>query len=144
MKSIRIFILLFFSISLLNLNAQTKDEKAVAAAVQILNKSILKPDRAVLESVTSVDLSYGHSTGKIENKKDFVDLLVNGYYVYSTLNTIEQTIQVSGNTAVVRHHLIAKLTIGGTPADMNLGVLQVWRKEKSGWRLLARQGFKLP
>jgi len=132
-----------FTVSVFTIQAQTTDEKAVAAAVDILNKNILKPERTALENVTSADLSYGHSTGKIENKKDFVDLLVNGFYVYSTLGTSEQTIHITGNTAVVRHHLIAKLTIGGAPADMNLGVLQVWEKQNGSWKLLARQGFKL-
>jgi len=29
--------------------------------------------------------------------------------------------------------------------DMNrIGALQVWHKQDGGWRLLARQGFRLP
>jgi len=143
MKNI-LSLFILFTVSVLTLNAQTTEEKAVAAAVEVLNKATLKPERSVLENITSADLSFGHSTGKIENKKECVDLLVTGYYAYSTLNTSDQTIHITGNMAVVRHHLTAKLTIGGTPVELNLGVLQVWQKENGSWKLLARQGFKLP
>ena len=142
MKNI-LCLFIFFTVSVFALNAQTKQEKVLAAAVETLNKGILKPERSLLENVTSADLSFGHSSGKIENKTEFVDLLVNGFYVYSSLSTSSQTIHIAGKTAVVRHLLTAKLTIGGTPADLNLGALQVWKREHGNWKLLARQGFKM-
>jgi hypothetical protein len=33
----------------------------------------------------------------------------------------------------------------GTPdLDARIGALQVWQKQDGGWKLLARQGFRLP
>ena len=46
--------------------AQSGDEVAVADAVEVLRKGILEPDKAKLAQVTSDQLSYGHSSARVE------------------------------------------------------------------------------
>lgn len=126
------------------MGAQTKDEKAVASAVEILNKGIIDPDKALLENITSEGLSYGHSGGKIQNKTEFVEDLIHGTFDFLTVNTSNQKIMISGKNAIVRHTFTAKATNAGTPVDLNIGNLLVWRKEHGQWKLIARQAFRLP
>ncbi len=57
--------------------AQTKDEQAVARVVEKLRKAIVDADKNTLQSLVSDKLSYGHSAGFVEDKKVFVDNLVN-------------------------------------------------------------------
>ena len=57
---------------------QTKDEKAVADAVEQLRSAMVNGDKAVLEKITDEKLSYGHSGGHIDDKKEFVTKLTNG------------------------------------------------------------------
>jgi hypothetical protein len=53
---------------------QSVDERlAVAQAVDALTKAMIDVDRARLEALTAEQLSYGHSAGRVENKKEFVD-----------------------------------------------------------------------
>jgi hypothetical protein len=49
-------------------NGQSKDEAAVAAAVEKLRQAMVDGNKETLESFTSDMLSYGHSSGLVENK----------------------------------------------------------------------------
>ena len=123
--------------------AQTKDEKAVAGAVEQLRMAMINGDKTVLEKLTDEKLSYGHSSGHIDDKKEFVEKLVSGASDFVTIDLSEQTISISEKVAIVRHTLNAKTNDGGKPAEVHLKVLLIWQKEKSGWKLVARQAIKI-
>ena len=122
---------------------QTKDEKAVADAVEQLRNAMVNGDKAVLEKLTDEKLSYGHSGGHIDDKKEFVAKLTNGSSDFVTIDLSEQTISISDKVAIVRHTLNAKTNDGGKPGEVHLKVLLIWQKGKSGWKLLARQAIKI-
>ena len=122
---------------------QTKDEKAVADVVEQLRNAMVNGDKAVLEKLTDEKLSYGHSSGHIDDKKEFVEKLTNGSSDFVTIDLSEQTVSISENVAIVRHTLNAKTNDGGKPGEVHLKVLLVWQKEKGGWKLLARQAIKV-
>jgi ketosteroid isomerase-like protein len=133
-------ILSLFSFSAI---AQSKDEKAVAAAVEKLRQAMVDGDRTSLESIAADSLSYGHSGGKIENKIAFVENIASGKSDFVTIELSEQTVSIVRNNAIVRHTLLANTNDGGKPAVVKLKILLVWVKEKGVWKLLARQAVKL-
>lgn len=140
----RLFFLLLLSAFAFNtLHAQTKDENAVAAAVESLRKAMIDPDKAILEKLTAPALSYGHSSGKVQDKAAFIDALVSGSSDFVTIDLSEQTIKITGNTAVVRHVLNGTNNDGGKPGVVKIAVLLIWIKESKEWKLLARQAVKL-
>lgn len=124
--------------------AQTKSDGQVAAAVEQLRKLMVDPDKAALEKITDPALSYGHSSGKIQDQPAFIDALVTGASDFLTIELTEQTITVEGNTAIVRHTLNATTNDGGKPGTVKIAVLLVWIKKAGAWKLLARQAVKLP
>ena len=123
--------------------AQAKDEKDVGNAVEQLRTAMVNADKAVLEKLTSDKLSYGHSSGHIDDQKEFVEKLTTGASDFVTIDLSEQTISISDKVAIVRHTLHAKTNDGGKPGEAHLKVLLIWQKQKDGWRLLARQAIKL-
>ncbi|NJO00868.1 MAG: nuclear transport factor 2 family protein [Bacteroidia bacterium] len=123
--------------------AQSKDEQAVAVAVETLRQAMLDADKTSLENITAEQLSYGHSSGLIEDKEAFVQALVSGDADFKTIALDNQRIQIVGNTALVRHQLIGSIVSKGNPSDLRLGVLLVWQKQGKAWKLLARQAYKL-
>ncbi|WP_114783445.1 nuclear transport factor 2 family protein [Botryobacter ruber] len=123
--------------------AQSKEEKDVAAAVEALRKAMVDADKKKLEALTASDLSYGHSSGKLEDKATFVETIVSGKSDFVSIDLKDQTVKVSGNTALVRHQLSGETNDGGTPGTVKLGVLLVWQKQQGQWKLLARQAYKL-
>ena len=124
--------------------AQGSDAAAVAAAVDALTKAMLAGDRAGLMAVTHERLSYGHSAGRIENRQQFIDPLANKTSIFRSMNVSDQTIDVVGEDAIVRHVLRGESESGGRVNPVNIGILQVWKKQPDGWKLLARQAFTRP
>jgi ketosteroid isomerase-like protein len=124
--------------------AQSKEEAAVATAVEDLRKAMVDPNKATLDKLTADELSYGHSSGKIQTKAEYIESLTSAASDFVSIDLTEQTIKLSGNTAIVRHILSGNTNDGGKPGTVKLGVLTIWQKQKGQWRLLARQAFKLP
>jgi ketosteroid isomerase-like protein len=136
-----IFIIIFYSFSL---SAQSKSEKQVTAATEQLRKAMVDGDRTALENIATAQLSYGHSGGHIDDKKEFVEKLASGNSDFLSIDLTEQIVSVSGKTAIVRHILTAKTHDKGKDvADVHLRVILVWQKQAGGWKLLARQAVKI-
>ena len=100
-------------------------------------------DSVALDKLTADELSYGHSSGFVEGRAEFVEKIASGKSDFVTIELSEQTISISGKTAIVRHVLNGTTNDGGKAATVKLKVLLVWQKEKAGWKLLARQAVKI-
>ena len=141
MKKILIAIILI--VSVMQLHAQTKSEKAVADAVEQLRKAMVDADSTMLDKLTLLKLSYGHSGGHIDDQKEFVQKIVSGKSDFVTLEFAEQTVSVSNNVALVRHKFNAATNDNGKPGEVHLAVLLIWQKQHGDWKLLARQAIKM-
>ena len=124
--------------------AQSADEKAVAAAVEALRKAMVDSDKTALESLAAQELSYGHSSGLIEDKAAFVDQFVRGASDFVNITLSDQTIKMAGDAAIVRHRLIGDTNNNKVPGKIDIIVLLVWQKQNGQWKLLARQAARLP
>lgn len=124
--------------------AQSKEEAAVTAAVENLKKAMIDGDKAGLEKITADQLSYGHSSGRVEDKASFVDNIVTGKSDFVTIELTNQTVTVAGDAAIVRHALSATTNDNGNAGSVKLNILLIWQKQKGQWKLLARQAVKVP
>ena len=124
--------------------AEAADEAAVAQSVETLRKALLEGDRAKLEQVSSAQISYGHSDGRVETKEQFINAVMTRKQVVKSLAFPELKVAVVGNAAIARHIYLAESELDGKTTNTRIGALQVWQKQDGGWKLLARQGFRLP
>ncbi|WP_315056886.1 nuclear transport factor 2 family protein, partial [Chryseobacterium indoltheticum] len=86
---------------------------------------------------------YGHSGGHIDDAKEFVEKLVSKKSDFVTIDITNQTVNIVGNTAIVRHHFYATTAdFGKAPGDVTLDIVLVWVKTGKNWKLLARQAVK--
>lgn len=124
---------------------QINAEKEVNEAVSKLLKLMVNPDSVKLDRLLLNNLSYGHSSGKIQSKQEFMHSLLSGESDFLDDMVIgdPKTI-VQGNTALVRHKLMAQTNDKGVKGSVNLYILLIWSKEKAGWKLLGRQAVKVP
>ena len=122
-------------------STQTGKEVAVSAAVEALRKAMIAGDRAELDRLSLPELSYGHSSGRIENKAEFIEALVSGKSGFSAIELSDQTINVIDQIALVRHTFNGKRKADGN--NMKLSILTVWLDRGGQWKLLARQAAKL-
>ena len=125
---------------------QIQSEKEVAEKVNQLVKAMVDADEAMLKSLASDKLVYGHSLGAVEDKAAFVQNIVNGNSDFVTIDITDQTITVSGNVAIVRHKLYAKTNDKGKPGEVRLVIMQVWQKTKkdNDWKMVGRQAVRPP
>lgn len=136
-------ILIAFTIMSLFASAQSKDETKVAELIEKMRLAMISGNKAELENLASANLTYGHSTGKIQDKAAFVTALSTKASDFKSIELSEQSITVAGNTAIVRHILKGDTNDGGIPGKVNLGIVLVWEKEAGHWKLLARRAFKV-
>ena len=118
------------------------DEKDVATAVDGLTQAMLHKDIAKLKTLTSDNVSYGHSSGKVQNKAEFVADIETGRSGFNTLQMLNQKIIMNGDTALVRNHFSAEAVNSGTVVPTEIENFQVWQKQKGHWLLIGRQAFK--
>ena len=140
MKKVVLLVVLCFSMA--TMHAQTKKEIGVQAAVNKLSAAMISGERAALEDIASAHLSYGHSGGHVEGKNEFVEKIASGKSDFVTIDISEQTIEVVGKTAIVRHLLNATTNDNGKAGLVKLKVLLIFQKEGGAWRMLARQAVK--
>ena len=122
-------------------SALTKSE--VEDAVQALNDALADPEKSSLEDMTSKKLLYVHSSGKVQDREEFIDDLINGPFDFLSVDISDESIHISGDTAIARHVLSAKGTNKGEPADVHIGIMLVFQKKNGKLQLLARQAYKL-
>jgi hypothetical protein len=138
---------LFFTIALfftgLVAIAQT-DSSSLKDALTGLDKALLSKDEKTLQQLLHKDVSFGHSSGWVQNRNDIFADFKSGKLVYHKLEN-SSVIIVSQNKkwATVRINTNAEGELDHKPFQLKLHVLQVWMKTKKGWQLLARQSAKI-
>jgi len=143
MRKTNALIIIFVAISI-SAYCQTKQEKEVATAIEIFKKGIVDADKDLLNTITAEELVYGHSSGKVQNKAEFIAEIVSKLPAYLSVDMTDQTIKISGNAAIVRHIYSAETMNNGTPGRVKIGNMLIWQKQHGKWKLLARQAYKLP
>src|SRR5438874_5225088 len=125
-------------------HAQSADEATVKKAVEELRMAWLKQDKAKLETLTAEQLSYSHSDARLEDKAKFIDGVMTRKAVIKSIDFPNLTVAIAGNNAIVRHLWVSESELDGKVTNTKIAVLQVWQKQDSGWKLLARASFRLP
>jgi hypothetical protein len=119
-----------------------QSQKNLDSVLEEFRSALINPDDATLLRLTSKDLTYGHSNGVIENQAEFIEALKNGPSKFVAIQVSDQSITLVDDLVLVRQNLSGDVQTGEAVSKLNLGVLYVWKKEKSGWQLVARQAFK--
>lgn len=136
------FLLVFGSVPI-SANSSVADTQQVAAAVAALNAALIDADRRTLEELTAAELTYGHSSGKIQDRTAFLAEVASNAFDFVSIRTAEQTITVIESLAVVRHVFAANFITNGAPGELKIGNLLVWQLHEGKWKLVARQAYKL-
>jgi len=125
--------------------ADTGSDTEVAAAVDQLMKGLIDADKDILENITAEGLVYGHSSGKVQNKTEFVNEILSGIPLdYLKIELLDQTIKIIGDAAVVRHIFTSETVNNeGAPVSLRIGNVLVWQLQQGNWKLIARQAYKL-
>ena len=149
----RFLITLIAVVSFLSAGAQavaedSKDNQAVATTITQLHQALIDRNGGALEELTDEALTYGHSTGVVEDRTTFIANVLAGKSPFSQIEFQDPVITVRGNVAWARGVLQAQMknAAGGTD-PISLKILYVFRKQqgwpvRQSWKLLARQSVR--
>ena len=124
--------------------AMGADQAAIVALIETFRDAYLKLDKAKLEGLVAEQLNYGHSSGTIEDKGQFVAAALARKGVMKSLKFHDVKVDVTGTTAIARHGWESETEVEGKATVTKVGVMQVWQKFDGTWKLYARQAFRLP
>lgn len=122
--------------------APSADEQDVAQAVDKMTQAMLHKDIKALGALTSDNVTYGHSSGKIQNKAEFIADIESGRSGFKTLQMLNQKVNLNGDVALVRNHFSAQAVNNGVEVPTEIENFQIWQKQQGHWLLIGRQAFK--
>ncbi|MEK9281746.1 nuclear transport factor 2 family protein [Bradyrhizobium sp. ISRA432] len=125
--------------------AASADEEAVAKKVEAFRLAQIAADPKALGALCWDDLSYSHSSGKVEDKATFIANATDGKSKFLSIEYKDPTIKVVGPAAIVRFHWVAEqeMAADGKKVPTNLHILMNWQKQGDDWKLLSRAATKL-
>ena len=111
----------------------------IAPVLASWKQALLKGDAAALDKLYHKDLTYVHSSAKMETKAEAI--AASSKSIPKAFDVHDLTTRVYGNTAIVR----GKYDLTNAQDGVSkLEILTVWIKTGSNWQLVARQATKLP
>lgn len=120
------------------------DSANLARSVEVLNEALIKKDSVTLNKVLHKRLTYGHSNGWMQSKKEVIADLFNGKLTFTKIERSNVKMEIERETATVRCEALIDVIHEGTPLSIKLNILQVWVwKDKEGWKLMGRQAVKV-
>ena len=117
---------------------------AVIAADDARVAAFKKPTAEALEKIFSSDLHYAHSTGVVDTKPSFINVLTSGKtkYVGIDYENREWSFPAPGIALMTGRVRIQAVTADAA-LDNLLSFLAVWRLEEGRWRFLAWQSCRM-
>ena len=87
----------------------SNDAAALTAAIEKFYNAIRDKNAAAFEPLVTHDLSYGHSSGRMENKAEFIANVMKPDTVWKTIYGAKQNNFFSGDTAISRHSMAGEV-----------------------------------
>ena len=122
-----------------------KDEQAIWNNMVELHSAVFgNKDSIVIGKLVSNILQYGHSTGLLEDRLAMIHNAATSATKYEQVTNQLISIKTIGKVGILRLDLKASSIEKGVSTPVHLGIIQVWKREGDNWKLIERQGVKLP
>jgi hypothetical protein len=125
--------------------AGSPDEEAVAKNLEAFRKAQMAADAKAFDALCAAELSYSHSSGRVEDKATFIANATSGKTKFLSLEYKDPQIRVVGPAAIVRFHWVgeSETVADGKKNATDLHILMNWQKQGADWKLLSRAATKL-
>jgi Domain of unknown function (DUF4440) len=121
------------------------DEDTVAKNLEAFRAAQAVGNTEVLASLCAAELSYSHSSGKVDDKASLLAGVTNANYKWTSLEYKNPTIRIVGPAAIVRFNFVGEqeFAADGKKVPQNLHILMNWQKQGDDWKLLSRAATQL-
>ena len=132
-------VLLFISGNIMS----QKDTASLKISILSLNNALIEKDTLMLNNLIDDNITYGHSNGWIQTKKEMITEFYSGKIEYKYINPVSQSTNLSGEIAIVRSITKVEGIVNTVAFNMSLQILQLWKFVDKKWVLIARQSVKV-
>ena len=120
------------------------DEDAIAKNLETFRAAQAAGKTDGVAAVCAEELSYSHSSAKIDTKASLIDGIAKANYKWTSLEYKDPSIRVVGPSAIVRFTFVGEQEFtDGKKTPQNLHILMNWQKQGNDWKLLSRSATKL-
>lgn len=106
--------------------------------------AIVAGDVKALAPMLADDLTYTHSSGKVDTKESLLTALSSGAMDYDAIDYKEAKVQSYRNTVVIAGVVQVAARSGGQSVRFDARFTAVWAKVGRDWRFVAWQTTRLP
>jgi ketosteroid isomerase-like protein len=106
--------------------------------------AVMANDFAKLDQFMSPEIIYGHSSGSVETKDQYMTRLRSGKQQYEVIEYHKIMVKVSGDTALAHAMIRMAGKNNGVPFNNELMMLHVWALRDGRWQLIGHQTALLP
>ena len=124
--------------------ADAKVETELRDAENAWSQAAIKADAATLKRLLGDDLRYTHTSGRIDNKEQFIQSVASGQLKYESIELEDFATNVYGNVAVVFTLRKVRTGYGANVATFHARFMRVWVKRDGRWQLVAHEATRLP
>jgi hypothetical protein len=119
-------------------------ESEIAQLEQQRFAAMQAADITTLDRLLSADLTYTHSSGKLETKQEFLGGIRSGGLKYKTVAPEGIDVRVYDSAAVVTGRCHFQVEADGRQLDLQVRFTDVYVKRGGAWQLVAWQSTRLP
>lgn len=120
------------------------DEDTIAKNLESFRAAQAAGNAEGVASLCADELSYSHSSAKIDTKASLLDGIAKANYKWTSLEYKDPTVRVVGPAAIVRFTFVGEQEFtDGKKTPQNLHILMNWQKQGNDWKLLSRSATKL-
>ena len=107
-------------------------------------EAMTKQDAEALDEILADDLSYTHSSARIETKSEFIASLTSGRTKYQSLVRDDVKVSHYGDTVVATGRAKFHVNANGKDIKFQVRFTDVYAKRDDVWRMVAWQSTKFP
>jgi ketosteroid isomerase-like protein len=119
-------------------------ENEVRRAERALYDAMVAKDWAALDRILASDLAYGHSTGVMETKGEYLAALGKDVYLYEAISSRDVTVKIFGDAALMHGIVDMDAAGGGAKRVLHLLFVLAFVKRDGRWQLYLRHATRIP
>jgi hypothetical protein len=137
-------LILFCASALTSTVTEASDDADLLQLIESLRTAMQTKNKVQLEILCHDQLSYGHSSGKIDDKAGFIAGAISPKWHWISLDFLDPSTKTAGDLAITRMTLVGVYEVdGGKQIPIKDGVVMVWRRESGQRKLIVRQAYKI-
>ena len=107
-------------------------------------KAMVAGDVATLNSILADELTYFHSSARVDTKQSLIDGMESGSTTFDSIEPSDVEARIYGSTGVVTGTARFNVSTPGGKLDFGVRFTDVWVQKGNDWQMVAWQSTKLP